>query len=281
MWPFTGGCHYSQECVAYKNGCGACKVLGSDQEKDLSRKNFLRKKQIYFKKKDLTVIGLSRWLVTEAKSSSLFHNYNILNLPSPIDTRIFAPYNKISARQLLNLPLDKKIILFGAVSATSDPRKGFRELSQALRKVDNIDAELVIFGSSQSVSNITFFQKVHYLGHFHDDVTLRVLYSTADVMLVPSLQENLSNIIIESLSCGTPVVGFNIGGNSDLIDHQVNGYLTDPYNTSDLAKGINWILDSSDSEKISNAARNKVLINFDSKIVAEKYIELYRGILKK
>jgi glycosyltransferase involved in cell wall biosynthesis len=107
------------------------------------------------------------------------------------------------------------------------------------------------------------------------------LYSAADVTIVPSLQENLSNVILESLSCGTPVVGFKIGGNSDMIEHKINGYLAEPYQSDDLAYGIAWILNNENSKEISKMARGKVLENFDSKLVAKKYIELYSKKINK
>lgn len=281
MWPFTGGCHYDELCGAFKKSCGQCKVLGSSKENDLSRKVFSRKEKIYSSKENITVVGLSKWLAGEANSSSLFGNYPVVNLPNPIDTHAFAPFDKAQARQLLNLPQDKKLILFGAMGATSDPRKGFSELSQALEALDTQGSELVVFGSSQPESGTSFTQKAHYLGHLHDDITLRVLYSAADVMVVPSLQENLSNAIMESLSCGTSVVAFDIGGNSDLIDHQVNGYLAEPYSSADFAKGIDWVLQHQSPDKLADNARQTVLGNFESSLVASKYIDLYREVLSK
>lgn len=109
---------------------------------------------------------------------------------------------------------------------------------------------------------------------------MRALYSAADVMVVPSLQENLSNAIMESLACGTPVVGFAIGGNADLIDHQQTGYHANPFDTEDLANGINWVLQHGQPEQLAQAARDKVLREFDSQVVASKYIELYEGVVR-
>jgi len=177
------------------------------------------------------------------------------------------------------LSKDKKLVLFGAVSATSDPRKGFKELSEALRKLKLRDIELVVFGSSKPKDAPDFGFNTHYLGHLHDDVSLVTLYNAVDVTVVPSLQENLSNTIMESLSCGTPVVAFNIGGNSDMIEHKINGYLAKPYDTDDLAKGIEWILSSPNYNELCENARNKVLREFDSKVVVKKYIELYDKII--
>jgi glycosyltransferase involved in cell wall biosynthesis len=279
MWAFTGGCHYDESCGAYKNECGSCKVLGSQKQSDLSSKVFKRKQLTFSKIKHLNIVGLSRWLASEAKASSLFSSTPVYNLPNPIDTQLFAPFDKAQARALFSLPQDKRLILFGAMGATSDPRKGYKELSDALQSVSTAGAELVVFGSSQPKQVQGFEQPVHYLGNLHDDVSLRVLYSVADVMVVPSIQENLSNSIMESLACGTPVVGFDIGGNADLIEHQRTGYLAKPFDTQDLAAGIDWVLNAGNYSELCENARDKVLKEFDSTLVANKYIELYKNIL--
>lgn len=279
MWAFTGGCHYDEECAGYQRQCGACSVLGSNKDKDLSRKVWLRKQACFARLPNMTIIGLSKWLADCAASSTLFRNNPVVNLPNPIDTQAFSPFDQTEARRLFNLPKDKKLILFGAMGATSDPRKGFKELAQALDHLP-ADYELVVFGSSEPQTPQGFKQKAHYLGNLHDDVSLRVLYSAADVMVVPSLQENLSNAIMESLACGTPVVGFAIGGNSDLIDQQHTGYLAQPFDTHDLASGINWVLQHENPEQLAQAARDKVLHEFDSQVVAGKYKVLYSQMFK-
>lgn len=280
MWAFTGGCHYDEECKAFEKECGNCKVLESDKENDLSRKIFNRKQKIFSQIENMTIVGLSKWLNESSKNSSLLKDKRHVNLPNPINTNIFKPFAKDVSRELWNLPKDKKLVLFGAMNATSDPRKGFDKLSEALHQLEDKNIEFVVFGSSEPKESQKFGVKTHYLGSLHDDVSLVTLYSAVDVMIVPSLQENLSNAIMESLACGTPVVGFDIGGNSDMIDHQKNGYLAEPFNAEDLKSGIEWILNNEDYDELCQNAREKVLREFDSTVVAKKYIGLYEGILK-
>ena len=143
----------------------------------------------------------------------------MVNVPNPIDTQVFSPIEKKLAKNLLNLPDQKKLILFGAQHAANDPRKGYKELSEAIKNLQYEDCEVIIFGAFRPQNEPDFGVKAHYVGNLTDDLSLRVLYSAADVMVVPSLQENLSNAILESLACGTPVVCFDIGGNSDLVEH--------------------------------------------------------------
>jgi len=280
MWAFTGGCHYDKECGAYEKECGNCRVLGSHKEKDLSKRVFNRKLKAFKDKENITIVGLSKWLHECAKNSTLLKDKKHVNLPNPIDTAIFKPFDKVKARELWSLPQDKKLVLFGAMGATSDPRKGFQELSRALNKLDKINnIELVVFGNSKPENGPDFGFKVHYLGNLHDDVSLVTLYSAVDVMVVPSLQENLSNAIMESLSCATQVVAFDIGGNSDMIEHQINGYLAKPFDSKDLAAGIEWIVSNENYDQLCQNAREKVLKNFDSKVVAQQYIKLYKEVL--
>lgn len=280
MWAFTGGCHYANECLGYLKNCGNCPVLNSTTENDISRKLFKRKEKTFSKISKITIVGLSKWLAECAKQSSLFNDKHVVNLPNPIDTDVFKPFDKNKARELWKLPQDKKLVLFGSMSATSDDRKGFKELTNALKELDNDNVELLVFGSSEPKNPYRFGFKTHYLGQLNDDISLVTLYNVADVMVVPSLQENLSNVIMESLACGTPVVAFNIGGNSDMIEHQSNGYLAIPFSAPDLANGINWVIKNNLDNQISEKARESVIENFSNTIVAKKYIQLYSKILK-
>jgi len=281
MWAFTGGCHYDEECGAYVDSCGSCRVLGSSKDNDFSSYLLKRKLASYSKHKNLTIVGLSRWLASCAEQSRLFKKNKVVCLPNPIDTSVYLPLEKTVARELLRLPLDKKLILFGAMAATSDPRKGYKELCEALGLLNSDDTELVVFGSSSPKIPDSFNFKIHYLGQLYDDATLRVLYSAADVMVVPSIQENLSNAIMESLACATPVVAFDVGGNGDMVEHKENGYLAKSFDTTDLAEGIEWILNAPNYEQLSANARNKVLLEFDSKVVSKKYMKLYQSVLEK
>ena len=281
MWLLTGGCHYDEECGAFTKCCGHCKVLGSSKKKDLSAKGFARKKRVLNKIQNLKIIGLSRWMVDCERKSSLFKDTPVYHLPNPIDTSVFSPFDKAISRTLFNLPADKKLVLFGAIKASDDPRKGFQELSSALELLDHEHVELVIFGSSKPKIKQKYKHKVYYLGHLHDDISLRVLYNAADVFVSPSLQENLSNSIMESLACGTPVVAFDIGGNSDMIEHKKNGYLAVAYSIEDLANGMEWIINHKNYNALSLNARKKVMENFDSKIVVYKYLKMYNEIINK
>ena len=281
-WAFTGGCHIKWECDKYSRSCGACPRLGSDKENDLSKKVWQRKQKTFSQIKNMTIVGLSRWITECSAKSSLLKDKKHLNLPNPININIFKPFDKVIAKELWNLPQDKKLILFGAISATSDINKGFKELSDALHRLkNNNNIELVVFGSSKPKNAPDFGFKTHYLGHLNDDISLVTLYNAVDVMVVPSLQESFGQTASESMSCGTPVVAFNTTGLIDIIDHKINGYLAKPFDPEDLAKGIEWVLNAPNYAELCQNAREKVRKKFDSYLVAQKYVELYKEIFNK
>lgn len=280
MWAFTGGCHYDMGCGRFTSECGNCPVLKSGKPSDLSRRIFRNKQKAYGQIDNLTVVGLSKWMADTAASSKLLQGKRILNLPNTIDTDTFTPIDKSDAREILHLINDgRKYILFGAVSPTSDPRKGYHMLLKALAELRfQQPVELIIFGSSEPAKKAELGFPVHYTGFLHDEVSLRILYSAADVMVAPSLQENLSNAILEAMACATPVVAFNIGGNSDLIDHKLTGYLAKENDTNDLAAGITWALGEPNAAIM---ARKKAASNFNNATIARKYIELYYEMMSK
>tara|TARA_B110000008_G_C16906830_1_gene539011 strand:+ start:69 stop:1307 length:1239 start_codon:yes stop_codon:yes gene_type:complete len=278
-WAFTGGCHIKLECQKYKNSCGSCPRLHSRSDNDLSKKVWKRKMKTFSLMNNLSIVGLSNWLNNCSKESSLLKEKDHFQLPNLIDCNVFKKLDKISARKLWNLPQNKKIILFGAMNI-NDKLKGFSELIDAIGKISTKNVEAVIFGSYKPVNLLDLKIKTHYIGYLGDDISMATLYSCADLTVVPSWEENLSNVLMESLSCGTPVVGFDIGGNSDLIEHKKTGYLVDPMNINDMSRGIDWILNNNDLNQISNNARQKVLNEFESSVVAKKYVSLYKNILK-
>jgi glycosyltransferase involved in cell wall biosynthesis len=279
MWAFTGGCHYSQDCDRYTASCGACPQLYSSENWDLSRWVWQRKAKSW-KDLDLTIVALSSWLSNCASSSSLFRDRRIEVIPNGLDIRKYRPINRHVARELLNLPQDKHLVLFGSIWATNVKRKGFHLLQPALQDLNQSGwqdkLELVIFGASQPNNPPDFGFKVHYLGTLSDDLLLALIYSAADVFVLPSTEENLANTVMESIACGTPCVAFNIGGMPDMVEHLKNGYLAQPYKIEDLAKGIAWVIENEERhQKLSHRAREKAEQEFTLEIQAHRYLSLF------
>ena len=280
MWAFTGGCHYTGECTKYLRKCGDCPILKSKEKFDLSRKNINRKLSIYTEIEKLTNIGLSNWMLDELNKSPLMKGRNNLVLPNPIDSAFYKNIPKNEAKAQLGLELDKRYILFSAMNATTDRRKGFEELYQALKLMpQHGDVELLVMGGNRNRELEEFHFKVRYLGFINNWEKIKKIYSSVEMLITPSLQENLSNAVMESLSCGTPVVAFNIGGNSDMITHKKNGYLADLGDPKGLSDGIQWILKNS-TEQLGKNARNSVIRKFDYNVVTHRYLNLYGSLLQ-
>jgi glycosyltransferase involved in cell wall biosynthesis len=281
MWPLTGGCHYSGDCRGYEQSCGACPQLGSQNQSDLSHQIWQRKRRAW-NAANLTLVALCDWMAEAARASALFSNARIERIPNGIDTETFQPLEPEMARRLLRLPPDRPLILFGALNATQDRRKGFHLLQPALQALCQRmgHAELVVFGAERPASPPDFGLPCHYLGSFQDDLSLALLYSAVDLFVLPSTEENLANTILEALACGTPCVAFGIGGMPDLIEHQQNGYLAKPGDTKDLAQGMCWVLEQqSRSPNLAQRAREKVIQEFTLEIQSRRYLNLFADIL--
>jgi glycosyltransferase involved in cell wall biosynthesis len=283
MWGFTGGCHYAGNCTRYKDQCGQCPQLRSSRTSDLSRWIWNRKAK-YWKNTNLTIVTPSIWMAQCVKESNLLKERPVYPIPNCLDIDTYHIIDKNEARKLFNLPQGKKLLLFGAVNAASDSRKGFHYLQPTLQGLAqrnrDLDIDLVVFGASESPDSPNMGFKTHYMGTLSDDVTLALLYSAADVFIAPSVQDNLPNTVLEATACGTPSVAFNVGGMPDLVEHQNTGYLANPYSTEDLRRGIIWILENEDRYRtLAHAAREKAEREFSPEIVAKKHINLYNDIL--
>ncbi len=280
-WAFTGGCHIMQDCENYKHECGNCPMLKSNQKNDISHHVFKVKEKIYSTLTDLNINGVSKWMAACARESSLLKSKKVFQLPNPIDIHQFNDLQNNELKANWGFNDQKKVILFGANKATSDQNKGFDLLNQALSLLDHKKNELVVYGGEKDNCSLNGKIKTHDLGYINDEASLVSLYNASDVMVVPSLQESFGQTAVEAMACKTPVVAFGATGLLDIIDHQVNGYLAAPYDASDLAKGIEWVLNAPNYNELCENARKKVVEKFESKVVAKQYIKMYEAILSK
>lgn len=279
MWPFTGGCHYTQGCENYMQSCGVCPHLSSNKANDLSRQIWQRKAKTW-KGLNLTIVSPTKWLADCARSSTLFKDLRIEVIPFCLDTNIYKPIDQRIARDALNLPHDKKLVLFGAIGATQDRRKGFHLLQPALQNLAKSElgpqTEVVVFGSSKPETPIDLGFPSHYLGHLDDQTSLALAYSASDVFVAPSLQEAFGQTASESMACGTPVVAFKGTGLADIVDHQHNGYLANPFEVKDLSHGIAWVLgEQAQHQAIRQHAREKAEKEFYLALQAHRYLKLF------
>lgn len=278
MWAFTGGCHYAGDCRHYTESCGDCPQLSHPGRDDISARVSKQKRKAWARV-PLTVVCPSRWLADCARQSAVLRDKRVEVIANPIDTGAFKPLERREARHAFNLPLDKKLVLFGAADGTADPRKGFVYLREALSAFAEGDGlELVIFGAGDTDKggSIDLDVPLHRIGALRDNVSLNLLYSACDVFVLPSLQDNLPNTLLEALACGTPCVAFDTGGIGDLLQHQENGYLAHLADAADLRRGIEWSLAQ---EWWPQRIHQRVAERYASDRISKQYIELYQSIL--
>lgn len=284
MWAFTGGCHYNHGCEKFINNCGNCPALKFRGENDLSRKIYKMKSRA-FKDLNFSAVTPSNWLNAEAKKSSLFRNRKIRTIHNPVNTGIFKPNEKLNSCKKLNLPTEKNLILFSAMELINE-RKGLRYLISALKIISKNQPEylentnIVILGltAGMELSEIPF--QIHIFGKITNENKLVDCYNAADIYVTPSLQDNLPNTVVESLSCGTPVVAFNTGGMPDMIEHLKNGYLAELKSSEDLAAGMVTLLsDPKVLLKMKEKCRETALEKFNEETIANQYSAYYKELL--
>ena len=203
-------------------------------------------------------------------------------IPNPIDTERWQPLDQALARELLGLPKDVPLLLFGAMGCSQDPRKGFDLLQAALQHLrgEMPELELVVFGQYRPKDPPDLGFPIHYTGHLHDDLSLRAFYSAADVMVVPSRQEAFGQTASEAHACGTPVVAFNTCGLPDIVTHHQTGYLAKAFDAEDLARGIQWVLaDRMRQTRFGANARAQAVTRFASTVIAAQYQQIFEAAI--
>lgn len=281
MNAFTGGCHYSEGCEGYQRECEQCPLLGGNSK--LAHKGWKIKQKAYRKIKNLEIICPSAWLAEKVKKSSLLGTRKVHVIPNAYPTKDFTPVNKVAARLKLNLPLNKKLILFGAESL-SNMRKGGDLLTEALKFLKQTsllaeNIEVVAYGK-HSIDLPLF---TYFLGFLKTREQLKLAYSACDVYAFPSREDNAPLTVGESLLCGTPVVAFPVGNVPDLVEHKKNGYIASYENTRDFAEGIRWVTEGMSHQDFLKMSINCRLVaaNYhDPTTAAQRHISVYQKMLR-
>jgi len=274
--PFTGGCHYPGNCKGYQKDCMNCPQLQETNYPNYSNYILNVKLNSLCNDNNITIVGSSKWILKESKSSILFRNFSYKYIPSGLDSNIFKQRDMACSRKVLNLPLNKKVILFVAESI-NDRRKGYKYLIDALESINNLKNVILCTVGSKNYLKLLNKNIIH-IGMIADEKLMSIAYSAADVFIIPSLEDNLPNTVLESLMCGTPVIGFPIGGIPDMVQDGVNGLLCNKISSDSLTYTINDFL--SNPEMFNRGRiREKAIEKYDLSIIADKYIRLYRKVL--
>lgn len=280
MWPICGAEHYAED-YRWRDGYKTLNRPIYEQGFDINRKIWLKKLREW--RREIQIVTPSRWLERCVRESALMSKWPVTFIPNPINTDRWIPIEKSIARKILGLPMESRILLFGAVGGGSDPRKGFDLLIAALKvlRTQSIKLDLVVFGESAPKIRLDLGFPIHYVGKLYDEASLRLVYSAANLFALPSRQDNLPNTGLEALACGTPVVGFSIGGMPDIVENLKNGYLAKENDYADLANGIKWSLEENNELNLSRNSREFVLRNFNYPYIAKRYRDVYEKVLAK
>ena len=256
MLPFSGGYHYSLDRIP--NSTKTERIII-----DLKRK--------YLMKSNIKIVAPSKWLVSISSRSEAFEDFQHKHIFNPLPTNIFKPHNKEFSRRVLNLPEDGKIVVFSADNITSH-RKGMSVLIKALNSLNLSNLTLVSIGRNEIQIN-SKIPHIH-LGSLKDDYTISLLYSAANVSVVPSKEDNSPNTIIESFACGCPVIAFNVGGISELLYSNKLGVLIDGFKNVDLSNAITQALNKKYSKRLM---RTFIESEFGYNVASKNYISVFKS----
>ncbi|WP_422412448.1 MULTISPECIES: glycosyltransferase [unclassified Endozoicomonas] len=277
MWSFSGCEHYDDDLPSERYSAGYSHESRHTEHRglDLDRWIFQLKKKAWFNKR-FHIVAPSSWLAVCVQRSTLFAEQSVKVINNCIDHSVYRPLSRNLARQALGLTQGKKYLLFGAMSSTSDPRKGYHLLVPALQKLKELggaeNIELLIFGASDGRVEQETGIITHYMGRLHDDISLCLLYNAVELFIAPSLQDNLPNTLVEALACGTPCVAFDIGGIPDLLSSPLLGQKCKSLDYQHLAQSIlSELKKSNERDQIVHDSKEKR----SQKVIADSYKDLY------
>jgi len=282
-WFFCGCEHHPQSLndLRYVNGYSSENKILKDSLIDINRIIWrLKKKMIH---SNINIIAPSSWMFNMARRSSIFRDNKIIHIPNPLNTDIFKPLDKIKTKIDLGLDEHNKIVLFGVFG---DPfqinNKGIDLLFSSLEKIKNHKFTCFCVGHDNKdyyIGNI----KIKFLGNIFSENMMAKIYNIADVVVIPSRLENLTQMGTESLSCGIPVIAFDTGGNSDIIENQKNGILVEPFDIEKFASSIIEVLNwpKIKYKKISDFCREKAVSKWSFKKISSDYNNFFKKIVEE
>lgn len=282
LWPFTGGCFYLWGCERLTAGCGECPYLYNAESNDLSS-ILLKKKIELFKWSGINWAAPSRWLGQVAKTSRVLNSDIVFSvIPNPIKVSSFHVINgtqKSENKVRFNLNPTKFTLLFSAANL-GNPAKGFPDFIKILEDIHNSEIQAIVLGESKEPINLPI--PFHYAGYVRSPDHVRSLFGAADLYITTSLEDNLPTTVMESLACGIPALGYNIGGIPELIDDGSTGFVFPKGDWQAMAGGVLRLLENPDLHaQFSINARGKAETEYEESIVAKSYANLYKEVLQK
>lgn len=280
--PFTGGCHYDAGCGRFAQACGDCPQLDCQMERDWSREIWLRKKEALDRLSEhrLHMVALNEWMAGQVKRSSLMGRFDCSVIPNGVDLDEFYPINPTAAREALGIPKDSQVLAFVAES-TENSRKGFRLFIEALDHLRGREKLfLLVVGGKDDLPEMPW--PCLNVENVFCVALLREIYSAAHIFVIPSIEDNQPNTVLEAMACGTPVVGFRVDGIPEMVDEGRTGLLAAQGNAKELAQAISFLLDNEkDRVSMGFQARRRAEKTFSREDQVRKYVELYSRLMAR
>jgi glycosyltransferase involved in cell wall biosynthesis len=276
-WAFTGHCSYFDDinCTRWESECYSCPKSHRYPESilsDNSRNNYFVKKRLFNTKSNLHLIVHSAWLESLVKKSFL-GKLPIHLIPNGIDTDIFKPIEN-NIREKYNIK-NRQIIL--GCASIWDKRKGFDDF---LKLSENLDPQQIIMLVGLSKKQIQKLPPgIIGINRTENIQELAALYSSADVFVNPTWQDNFPTTNLESLACGTPVVTYNTGGSPEAVDTNT-GLIVNKGDTKALSKAINMVLQKRKTF-YSKQCRERAIQLFNYKRQFGEYLKLFQHLVEK
>ncbi|HBU06918.1 MAG TPA: hypothetical protein DEB09_02450 [Candidatus Magasanikbacteria bacterium] len=267
---------------AHSMGCEHCQTLeGKCKNKYsypknywpiLAKYNLKRKKKIFSLDWSPIIISPAQWLTNNIRKSFL-NKFEIRTITNGVDTNLFQPTsNRTALRVKYNLPIDKKIILFN-IGDFKDKNKGMNYIIDLIKILDKND--YLFLGLGKGV----FYAKenVRLVGYIKDKHILSDYLALSDVLCFTSLVETMPLTVLEALSCGLPVLGFDILALRDLINEKVGRLV--PVDSGQLAKNMVDLLNNEEILKDKGIdAREYILANYTKERFLSSYFKLYNEL---
>ncbi|MFN3405091.1 MAG: glycosyltransferase [Cytophagaceae bacterium] len=278
MNPFTGGCHYSGNCMKYETDCIACHQIQFSNFPKLSEYNLLQKSKIFsgVSSSQLKIVTPSEWLSECSKRSLLFKNFSHEVIPYGLNTEIFTIKDKFEAKKSIGIDTKKKVLLFVSENL-SNTRKGFDLLVESLRFIDRKDEIMICSVGAIDPSVLPEGIEYRSMGMVKSEEVMASIYNASDFFVIPAREDNFPNVVIEAHACGLPVVGFATGGIKEMIDPGTNGLLAERESTSDFRDKILYMLNNHDKFD-RNSIRQKAIEKYSLEFQAIRYVNLYNSI---